>query len=125
LALTRRRRLEARSGWATLWSLEVSQAATGSTAPQSTALTPINVAANAQIPAGNWTPLVRMRAPSDLVLQNQLDLVNGYADLRGDRAREILAQMTPQYAFLGVRRPALSGTSQSDARVDRFGAAFG
>jgi membrane-associated phospholipid phosphatase len=79
----------------------VTQAATGSTAPVSTAPIAINVAAGAPIPAGNWTPLVRMQAPSVAVLQDQLDRVNGYADLRGDRAREILAQVTPQYAFWG------------------------
>jgi hypothetical protein len=53
------------------------------------------------MPAGNWRQLVRMKAPSSTVLQDQLDLVNGYADLRGDRAREIVSQMTPQYAFWG------------------------
>jgi membrane-associated phospholipid phosphatase len=36
---------------------------------------------------------------------DQLDLVNGYADLRADRAREIVAQMTPQYAFWGTVIP--------------------
>ena len=63
--------------------------------------TPNAIAAGTSTPAGNWTPLVRMQAPDIAVLQDQLNLVAGYADLRADRAREIVAQMAPQYAFWG------------------------
>ena len=59
------------------------------------------VAAGASIPAGNWTPLLRMQAPSRAVLEDQLNLVNGYADLRSDRAREIVSQISTPFAFWG------------------------
>jgi PAP2 superfamily len=40
-----------------------------------------------------------MIRPPDAIFQAQLDLVDGYSDLREDRASEILAQMVPQHAF--------------------------
>ena len=51
-------------------------------------------------------PIVRMTRPPDpassggtLFWQQQLDLVFNWADLRADRAEEIVAQMTPPIAF--------------------------
>ncbi|MDP2017401.1 phosphatase PAP2 family protein [Hydrogenophaga sp.] len=44
-------------------------------------------------------PLVRMRAPTKAQFKKQLALVAAYADLRADRAAEIVAQMTPPTAF--------------------------
>ena len=44
-------------------------------------------------------PLVAMISPSDTIFKKQLNLVDGYADLREDRAAEILAQLTPPVAF--------------------------
>jgi len=78
------------NGWATLWSLTEAGTATGTAAP-----------------TGAWSKFVSMKPPSPAILDgrsglpDQLTLVNGYADLRTDRAREIVAQMTPQYAFWG------------------------
>jgi membrane-associated phospholipid phosphatase len=70
--------------WATLWNLKTSVVATGQTPP-----------------AGAWSPFITMNRPTAAILDQQLELVNGYADLRIDRAREIVAQMSPQYAFWG------------------------
>jgi len=44
-------------------------------------------------------PLVRLRAPTKAQFKKQLDLVAAYADLRADRAAEIVSQMTPPIAF--------------------------
>ena len=44
-------------------------------------------------------PLVRMRAPTKAQFKKQLDLVAAYADLRADRAVEIVDQRTPPIAF--------------------------
>lgn len=52
-----------------------------------------------------WIPLLTMVRPPDTTLLKQLDLVNGYADLRADRAREIAAQKAPQFAFWGSVLP--------------------
>ncbi len=60
-----------------------------------------NVPSGTTAPAGNWNKFVTMTRPPEATLLKQLDLVNGYADLRADRAREIVAQMSPQYAFWG------------------------
>ncbi|WP_439586986.1 phosphatase PAP2 family protein [Hydrogenophaga sp.] len=43
--------------------------------------------------------LVRLRAPSKAQFQKQLDLVAAYADLRADRAVEIVDQKVPPFAF--------------------------
>ena len=55
----------------------------------------------ANLQAGNIQrrPLVRMRAPTKAQFKKQLDLVAAYADLRADRAAEIVAQITPPMAF--------------------------
>jgi hypothetical protein len=58
--------------WATLWSLNETGGATGQNAP-----------------AGTWSKFVSMNRPTHSILQQQLNLVNGYSDLRADRAREI------------------------------------
>jgi hypothetical protein len=42
-----------------------------------------------------------MTRPTEAILQRQLDLVNGYSDLRNDRSREIIDQMSPQFAYWG------------------------
>jgi membrane-associated phospholipid phosphatase len=42
---------------------------------------------------------VTMLAPPEKLLEKQLDFVNGYADLRADRAREIVSQAAPQWPF--------------------------
>ncbi|MBQ0919153.1 phosphatase PAP2 family protein [Hydrogenophaga aromaticivorans] len=44
-------------------------------------------------------PLVRLRAPTKAQFKKQLDLVAAYADLRADRAAEVVAQLTPPLAF--------------------------
>ena len=44
-------------------------------------------------------PLITLRAPSKAIFKKQLDLVAAYADLRPDRAAEIVAQMTPPVPF--------------------------
>jgi hypothetical protein len=44
-------------------------------------------------------PLVRLRAPSKAQFRKQLDLVAAYADLRADRAAEIVAEMGPPIEF--------------------------
>jgi len=75
-------------GWATLWSFTENGTATGTVRP-----------------AGTWSQFLSMQPPNPGILNgsmpvpNQLSLVAGYADLRTDRAREIVAQMSPQYAF--------------------------
>jgi membrane-associated phospholipid phosphatase len=43
--------------------------------------------------------LITLRAPSKAIFKKQLDLVAAYADLRADRAAEIVAQMAPPFAF--------------------------
>jgi hypothetical protein len=78
--------------WATLWSLNETGGATGQNAP-----------------AGTWSKFVSMNRPTHSILQQQLNLVNGYSDLRADRAREIVAQMTPQYAFWSSVVPLYGG----------------
>jgi hypothetical protein len=45
--------------------------------------------------------LVTLRRPTESIFKEQLGLVAGYAELRGDRGAEILAQMGPQTAFWG------------------------
>ncbi|WP_332738541.1 PA-phosphatase [Hydrogenophaga sp.] len=45
-------------------------------------------------------PLVKLRAPTKAQFKKQLDLVAAYADLRADRAAEIVAQVVPPMAFL-------------------------
>jgi membrane-associated phospholipid phosphatase len=82
--------------WATLWVLDLDREATGQNPP--TLPPPPTAQAKPPVP---WTPLVTMSRPADTLLVDQLNLVAGYADLRADRAREIVAQMTPQYAFWG------------------------
>jgi membrane-associated phospholipid phosphatase len=44
-------------------------------------------------------PIVGMVRPTQAIFLKQLQLVEAYADLREDRAAEILAQTSPQYAF--------------------------
>jgi membrane-associated phospholipid phosphatase len=44
-------------------------------------------------------PLITLRAPSEAIFKKQLDLVAAYADLRADRAAEIVAQVGPPMAF--------------------------
>jgi membrane-associated phospholipid phosphatase len=56
-------------------------------------------------PKTTWSALVTMVRPPEATLRLQLALVNGYADLRADRAREIAAQKAPQYAFWGSVLP--------------------
>ena len=47
-----------------------------------------------------WSKLVTIVKPAQGILEKeQLDYVIGYADLRGDRAREITAQMAVPYGF--------------------------
>jgi membrane-associated phospholipid phosphatase len=55
--------------------------------------------ANLQASTIQRKPLVRLRAPTQAQFKKQLDLVAAYADLRADRAAEIVAQMTPPIAF--------------------------
>ena len=43
--------------------------------------------------------IVSMIRPTEAIFDEQLDLVDGYSDLREDRASEILAQMVPPHAF--------------------------
>jgi hypothetical protein len=50
-------------------------------------------------PTATLKPLVRYDRPTDAVFRAQLDLVEAYADLREDRASEILAQLGPPTAF--------------------------
>ena len=50
-------------------------------------------------PRARGAALVTLNRPGPDVFRAQLELVHGYADLRADRAAEILAQMTPQGAF--------------------------
>jgi len=46
-----------------------------------------------------WTNLVTIVPPTLQTFNGQLPLVAGYADLRADRAREIVAQMAVPYGF--------------------------
>jgi hypothetical protein len=50
-------------------------------------------------PTATAKPVVTLIPPGLPQLKAQLDFVAGYADLREDRASEILAQLGPQYAF--------------------------
>jgi hypothetical protein len=52
-------------------------------------------------PRSTGSAIAQITRPDDAVtfIADQLDLVNGYADLREDRAAEILAQLTPPVAF--------------------------
>jgi membrane-associated phospholipid phosphatase len=51
-------------------------------------------------PTATYQPLVTLVRPSEAVFREQLALVFNYADLRGDRASEILAQLGGGGAFL-------------------------
>jgi membrane-associated phospholipid phosphatase len=44
-------------------------------------------------------PLITLRAPTKAIFKKQLDLVAAYADLRADRAAEIVAQVPFPFAF--------------------------
>ncbi|MBU7571872.1 MAG: hypothetical protein KAF64_00855 [Hydrogenophaga sp.] len=55
--------------------------------------------ANLQASTIQRKPLVRMRAPTKAQFKKQLDLVASYADLRADRAIEIVDQRTPPILF--------------------------
>jgi hypothetical protein len=70
--------------WAGLWHMHRTTIGTGTSAPKS-----------------SGRPIVQMTRPPDTgsFIADQLDFVNGYADLREDRAAEILVQMTPPVAF--------------------------
>src|SRR5262249_13164884 len=46
-------------------------------------------------------PLMRIRRPTIADFMEQLDFLDRYADLRGDRATEIMTQMGGGIAFLG------------------------
>ena len=60
-------------------------------------------------PVGTLTALVEIKRPSNAVLLKQLDYVIGWSDLRSDRAREIVSQMTYQFPFWGSIVPLRSG----------------
>jgi membrane-associated phospholipid phosphatase len=60
----------------------------------------VTPAAGAAAPAAAYHPLVRMVRPTEAVFIGQLDFVANYADLRADRAGEILAQLDGPAAFL-------------------------
>lgn len=51
------------------------------------------------------TPVVAIERPSERVFEKQIEQVLGWAELRDDRAAEILAQIDPQYAFWGSVLP--------------------
>jgi hypothetical protein len=70
--------------WAGLWHMKATVLGTGTTPPRRTGI------AIAQMTRPD---------PAGAFFDDQLDLVNGYADLREDRAAEILVQMTPPLAF--------------------------
>ncbi len=55
--------------------------------------------ANLQASSIQRRPLVRLRAPTKAQFRKQLDLVAAYADLRADRAVEIVEQKLPPIAF--------------------------
>ncbi|MFW5332323.1 phosphatase PAP2 family protein [Hydrogenophaga sp. ZJX-1] len=55
--------------------------------------------ANLQANTIQRKPLVCLRAPTKAQFKKQLDLVAAYADLRADRAAEVVAQLTPPLAF--------------------------
>jgi membrane-associated phospholipid phosphatase len=55
--------------------------------------------ANLQASSLQRKTLVRLRAPTKAQFQKQLDLVAAYADLRADRAAEILDQRAPPIVF--------------------------
>jgi hypothetical protein len=55
--------------------------------------------ANLQATSIQRRPLVRLRAPTKNQFKKQLDLVAAYADLRSDRAVEIVEQKLPPIAF--------------------------
>jgi hypothetical protein len=61
-----------------------------------------------------------MTVPTPIILQGQLDLVANYADLRADRAREIVAQMSPQYAFWSSVVPLFPARHQKTLEVVRL-----
>ena len=53
------------------------------------------------LPKANYQPLCDLTRPSVATLREQLDFLNHYADLRQDRATEILVQLAPPWSFLG------------------------
>ena len=50
-------------------------------------------------PVATYKSLVSLKRPTEAAFRNQLALVANYADLRGDRASEILAQMGGAVTF--------------------------
>lgn len=46
-------------------------------------------------------PLLKLKAPDAKIMKEQLELVAAYADLRGDRAAEIMSQLAPPLPFWG------------------------
>lgn len=52
-------------------------------------------------PTVSYLPLVALTRPDKVVFNKQVALVHGYADLRPDRATEILAQLGDPFAFFG------------------------
>jgi membrane-associated phospholipid phosphatase len=57
------------------------------------------ITANVNPPTLTAKKIVSMIRPTEDIFDGQLNLVDGYSDLREDRAAEILAQMVPQHAF--------------------------
>jgi membrane-associated phospholipid phosphatase len=58
------------------------------------------MAGTAAAPTATCQPLVTLIRPSEAAFEEQLAFVFNYADLRGDRAAEILSQMSGAAAFL-------------------------
>jgi membrane-associated phospholipid phosphatase len=51
-------------------------------------------------PAANYVPLMEMKRPTQKIFADQLTMVANYADLRSDRAAEIIAQLATPLEFL-------------------------
>ena len=58
-----------------------------------------HVAANTAGTAATLHPIAEIRRPDTRVFESQVRLVESYAELREERANEILSQLTPQWAF--------------------------
>ena len=61
----------------------------------------LEVTSGGGTPGAAYQPLATLVRPTEAIFEAQLDFVNGYADLREDRAAEILAQIEGPSAFLG------------------------
>jgi hypothetical protein len=59
----------------------------------------IATAANNPAPTASSSRIASFIRPTEQIFQDQLDFLDQYADLREDRAAEILTELGPQYAF--------------------------